>query len=376
MTAHGPAGSVAHRLRAWRRAASRPCMLAGGALAACKTTETADTDPVPLRLQANAIRSPSTRAPAPSSCSIGRRRAGLTPAQRDDVAVLAENWHARRDRRHRDPRADRHRQRARRARHRAGNPGDPRRGRRSRERHRGAPASRRRSRRQLLPIVLEYPRIVATAGPVRPLAERSRPRRRDRLHDERSLLQSRLLDAAQPRRHGRRSGRPRAAARRRPRLRGAARRGARQVSQGRRHRRRKSATAKKPRSAMSENDQVPGKNRQSEAGGRRQRGRVHRAGAAGVGAGVLRDGRNRLGRPGLRGGPPPRQGPSAHADGRHRGGARGLPDLADAERGHPRIGESRRRTFSTGSTRWPMSATPARGSSSSAATTTCCSIAS
>ncbi len=66
--------------------------LVGGWLAACKTTETPDTIPFaydyrerhPITLQEGA---------RTVELFIGRRRAGLTPNQRADVAAFADRWH-------------------------------------------------------------------------------------------------------------------------------------------------------------------------------------------------------------------------------------------------------------------------------------------
>ena len=97
-------------------------------------------------------------------------------------------------------------------------------------------------------------------------------------------------------------------------------------------------------------------------------------GAAGVGAGVLRDGGNRRRRAGGRRGPPPRQGASQDPDGRHGGRHRGLSYRADAERHHPGDRRPRRHPGRPRPARHAC-AIPAPASSSSAASTTSRSIA-
>lgn len=77
----------------WRAAATATALgLAGTWLAACKTIETTDTitqpyeyrERHPIRIE-EGIRT--------VELFVGRRRAGLTPAQRRDVGLFAENWH-------------------------------------------------------------------------------------------------------------------------------------------------------------------------------------------------------------------------------------------------------------------------------------------
>jgi pilus assembly protein CpaD len=67
-------------------------MLAGGWLAGCKTTETADTIPYPYDYRQ---RHPITLQEGVRTVElfVGRRRPGLTPTQRFTVAAFAQNWH-------------------------------------------------------------------------------------------------------------------------------------------------------------------------------------------------------------------------------------------------------------------------------------------
>jgi len=67
-------------------------VLVGGWLAGCKTTETADTVPYPTDYKQ---RHPITLQEGAHTVElfIGARRAGLTPAQRSNVGVFAQNWH-------------------------------------------------------------------------------------------------------------------------------------------------------------------------------------------------------------------------------------------------------------------------------------------
>src|ERR1700730_11880295 len=67
-------------------------MLAGGWLAGCKTTETADTVPYPYDYRQ---RHPITLQEGTRTVElfVGRRRSGLTPAQRSNGGALAQNWH-------------------------------------------------------------------------------------------------------------------------------------------------------------------------------------------------------------------------------------------------------------------------------------------
>ena len=92
----------------------------------------------------------------------------------------------------------------------------------------------------------------------------------------------------------------------------------------------------RPNSAIQANDQLRAPKFRRAAGRHAAAGgRSHRAGAAGVGAGLLRDGGNRRRRAVGGRGPPPRQGASQDPDGRHGGRHRGLSHRADAERDHP-----------------------------------------
>jgi pilus assembly protein CpaD len=77
----------------WRAAVKvAAVMLAGGWLAGCKTTETADTVPYPYDYRQ---RHPITLQEGTRTVElfVGRRRSGLTPAQRSNVGALAQNWH-------------------------------------------------------------------------------------------------------------------------------------------------------------------------------------------------------------------------------------------------------------------------------------------
>ena len=80
---------------------------------------------------------------------------------------------------------------------------------------------------------------------------------------------------------------------------------------------------------------APSKSRRSAGHRAAARGRLHRAGASRVGAGLLRDRGNRSRRARGGRGPPPQQGPSLGSDGRHGGGHRSLSHRAYAERDHP-----------------------------------------
>ena len=172
--------------------------------------------------------------------------------------------------------------------------------------------------------------------------------------------------AAQSRRHGRQSGRPGAAARRNAALHRPPHHRARQVSATAKAPRQSIRTPTKARSATSANDaghasQTACRTCQRRRRGRRQR--AYRAGAARLGAGLLRDGRDRRRRPGRRRRPASRQGASQDPDGRHRGRRRGLPQLADAQCHH-----ASSRTAAATISRRPrhargVSATPAPASS-------------
>ena len=67
-------------------------MLAAGWLAACKTTETADTTPYPYDYR---LRHPITLHEGVHTAElfVSRRRSGLTPSQRATVGSFAQNWH-------------------------------------------------------------------------------------------------------------------------------------------------------------------------------------------------------------------------------------------------------------------------------------------
>jgi len=81
----------ARRSRRHRGAGIAAVMLIGASLGACKTTETADTIPYPYDYKQRhpiAIHE-GTRT---VELLIGRRRAGLTPVQRGDVAAFAQSW--------------------------------------------------------------------------------------------------------------------------------------------------------------------------------------------------------------------------------------------------------------------------------------------
>ena len=87
--------------------------------------------------------------------------------------------------------------------------------------------------------------------------------------------------------------------------------------------------------------------------------RAHRAGAARLDPGVLRNGRNRRRDPVGRRRPPARQGASQDPDGRHHRRDRSLSRLADAERHHAGDPKAAATASSPVSMRWPSSATPA-----------------
>lgn len=85
-----PAGRRRHLWTAAVKVAA--VMLAGGWLAGCKTTETADTIPYPYDYKQ---RHPITLQEGTRTVElfVGRRRSGLTPAQRHNVDAFAQNWH-------------------------------------------------------------------------------------------------------------------------------------------------------------------------------------------------------------------------------------------------------------------------------------------
>jgi pilus assembly protein CpaD len=151
------------RLKPWLATRIACAMLAAAALASCKTTETTDTVPYaydyrerhPIRLQ-EGVRT--------VEIFVGRRRAGLTEAQRRNVEGFAREWHRQAaggieirvpfgtDNEHaaRDTVAEIE-----------GillAAGVPRKGIVTRPTHPAAPY-------ELMPIVLAYPRIAAVAGP-------------------------------------------------------------------------------------------------------------------------------------------------------------------------------------------------------------------
>jgi pilus assembly protein CpaD len=80
------------RRKPWIAARITGAILAGAGLAGCKTTETTDTVPYaydyrerhPIRLQ-EGVRT--------VELFIGRRRAGITPAQRRNIEGFAHEWH-------------------------------------------------------------------------------------------------------------------------------------------------------------------------------------------------------------------------------------------------------------------------------------------
>jgi pilus assembly protein CpaD len=77
----------------WRTAATAAVVvLAGAWLAACKTTETTATVEHPYDYRE---RHPITLQEGIQKVElfVGRRRAGLTPAQRTDVGIFGQNWH-------------------------------------------------------------------------------------------------------------------------------------------------------------------------------------------------------------------------------------------------------------------------------------------
>ena len=77
----------------WRAAIKvAAVMLAGGWLAGCKTTETADTVPYPYDYRQ---RHPITLHEGTRTVElfVSNRLAGLTPAQRSSVGAFAHNWH-------------------------------------------------------------------------------------------------------------------------------------------------------------------------------------------------------------------------------------------------------------------------------------------
>jgi pilus assembly protein CpaD len=138
-------------------------VLIGGTLAACKTTETADTVPYPYAYQDRhpiAIHEGTRTA----ELLIGKRRAGLTPVQRAQVAAFAESWHddSTGGIRIRIPSGTLNERAARdtvpEIRQILVTAGVPPNGIATHPLPGGDPAG-------ILPIILEYPRIVATAGP-------------------------------------------------------------------------------------------------------------------------------------------------------------------------------------------------------------------
>jgi len=78
----------------WRTVATVATVaLIGAWLASCKTTETADTIPYPYDYRQ---RHPITLQEGLRTVElfVGRRRAGLTPAQRTEVGAFAQRWHS------------------------------------------------------------------------------------------------------------------------------------------------------------------------------------------------------------------------------------------------------------------------------------------
>ena len=152
------------------------------------------------------------------------------------------------------------------------------------------------------------------------------------------LLEFRLRHPAEPRGAGRRSGRSRPAARRRTRLRRVA---AIDVidkyREGRRHddeyRQEASRASERRGAIMSGHDQLPGFRPKATSADAR---RGHRAAAARLDPGVLRNAGDRA--PDRTGDRRPAHGEGAcqGADGRRPRGRRGLPHRADAERHHDR----------------------------------------
>ena len=192
---------------------------------------------------------------------------------------------------------------------------------------------------------LNYPQDGRERRAVRDVAARYRPDHRSRAQRERRILELRLRLPAQPGRPGRQSGRPGAAARREPAYTPAPDRGLREIPVGPepRHDLSQSRQGQDQRTSVAnDHASVPSSGRGGRRPGARPR-RAHRTGTAGVGAGFLRDGRDRGGRAGRRRGPPARQGASQDPDGRHRGRHRGLSRIADAERHRHRERGPRRR---------------------------------
>ena len=182
--------------------------------------------------------------------------------------------------------------------------------------------------------------------PLRPVARRSRAELRPEALREQAILELRLRDAAQSRRDGRRT-RPTSCSRA-PKRRSippsapsastsgarakARRRTIRMTRQGRDQR-----FGQMIRTAL---QTVTPEAAPAEPAAAR---RAHRAGAARLGPGVLRDRRDRGRDPGRRRGSPPGQGASQDPDGRHHRRDRSLSRLADAQRHHARVGGPRRR---------------------------------
>jgi pilus assembly protein CpaD len=90
MNSTAPAKTIRDLSRSAATAAA--VVLAGAWLAACKTTETTATIDQPYDYRQ---RHPITLQEGIRSVElfVGRRRAGLTPAQRKDVGIFAQNWH-------------------------------------------------------------------------------------------------------------------------------------------------------------------------------------------------------------------------------------------------------------------------------------------
>ena len=339
----------------WRRALA--AMLAG-----CYTPS---SDGASTRLRAiiaSAIRSRSRKASGPSSCSSAPARRP-DAAQRADVARLRAAWRREVDRRHHHRRAGRHA---------PTNAPPPRRCAKSQSilAASGVPANagaraalsagRARSSRTLK---LSYPKMVAEAGPCGLWPDDLGADRRPEHNRERPVLESRLRHAAQSRRHGGEPGRPGPAARR-----NAAPTPRRRTTVLEKYRKRRdrprptTRTRTKARSATWQMIKVKRSQAHAKAPHRADAGarRAYRAGAARLGAGLLRDGRDRRRRAGGRRGPAPGQGPSQDPDGRHRRRRRGLRHVADAQRHRDRVGRAAATISSPASIRSPRSATPAR----------------
>ena len=194
------------------------------------------------------------RRRAPSSCSSATSAAASTADQRADVLAFAQAW--RREATGgviidvptgtRNERSCRQR--------RAGGPLDPRRRRRAAGRGGDASLPADRSRASSRPCELALSEDDGGRRAVRAVAVRSRADLRSRAQREPAVLEPRLREPAQPRRHGRQPGRPGAAARRDAALHRAPHHRARQVSPRRSLPRPSIPMPKRARSATSAND--------------------------------------------------------------------------------------------------------------------------